>query len=271
MLDYDEALARLLAGAEPLREAETVLTQAAAGRVLATSLHSGIDVPPLDNTSMDGYAVRCADVSAAGTRLAVAQRIPAGSVGHTLARGTAARIFTGAPMPHGADAVVMQELCTAGRRCRDHQSCAASRRVDPPPGEDIAPAPPCWPPARASRPQMLGLAASVGCATLPVFRRLGGAVLHRRRAGDARRATAAGRHLQLQPLRAARPARSPRLRGVPTWASCPIRWRRPAPPCAPRRPSNDLIVTSGGVSMGEEDHVKPAVRPKARSTCGWSP
>ena len=111
MLEFDDALGRLLAGACPVGETESVPTQSAAGRMLATGLHSAIDVPPLDNTSMDGYALRCADVPASGARLAVAQRIPAGSVGHTLAPGTAARIFTGAPLPAGADAVVMQELC----------------------------------------------------------------------------------------------------------------------------------------------------------------
>ena len=73
MLDFEEALARLLAGANPVRETEAVPTQAAAGRILAQGLHSTIDVPPLDNTSMDGYAVRCADVPAAETRLVVAQ------------------------------------------------------------------------------------------------------------------------------------------------------------------------------------------------------
>jgi len=102
LLDFDEALARLLAGAKPLRETEAVPTQAASGRVLAQGLCSTLDVPPLDNTSMDGYAVRCADVPISGAALKVAQRIPAGSVGHVLAPGTAARIFTGAPLPAGA-------------------------------------------------------------------------------------------------------------------------------------------------------------------------
>ncbi|MDP2133582.1 MAG: molybdopterin molybdenumtransferase MoeA, partial [Sulfuritalea sp.] len=111
MLEFGEALVRLLAEAHPVGATEPVPTWSAAGRVLAGGLRSAIDVPPLDNTSMDGYAVRCADVPVAGAKLAVAQRIPAGSVGHVLAPGTAARIFTGAPVPAGADAVVMQELC----------------------------------------------------------------------------------------------------------------------------------------------------------------
>ncbi len=149
MLDYEDALARLLAGASVPAHTESVATQAAAGRVLAEGLRSLLDVPPLDNTSMDGYAVRCADVPASGTKLAVAQRIPAGSVGHTLAPGTAARIFTGAPVPAGADAVVMQELCCGGGRVDCGQPCAASRRMDPSPGRGhCCRTPRCWPPAR---------------------------------------------------------------------------------------------------------------------------
>ena len=111
MLSFEEALEKLLAGARPVADIETVPLLEAGGRVLAQPVTAPIQVPPLDNSAMDGYAVRCADVPAAGTRLPVAQRIPAGSVGHTLAPGTAARIFTGAPVPPGADAIVMQERC----------------------------------------------------------------------------------------------------------------------------------------------------------------
>jgi molybdopterin molybdotransferase len=111
MLDFEDALARLLAGANPVRETETVPTQERRDGCSRRDCVPAIDVPPLDNTSMDGYAVRCADVPTPGAQAAVAQRIAAGSVGHVLAAGTAARIFTGAPLPAGADAVVMQELC----------------------------------------------------------------------------------------------------------------------------------------------------------------
>ena len=109
LMELDQALALLLAGARPVSDSEMVSTFDAAGRVLAQPQYSAINVPPLDNSSMDGYAVRCADVPAVGTSLAVSQRIPAGSVGAPLAAGTAARIFTGAPVPPGADAIVMQE------------------------------------------------------------------------------------------------------------------------------------------------------------------
>jgi molybdopterin molybdotransferase len=105
MLTLDEALQRLADGtsAQRITATETVSTFDALGRVLAADVRSAIDVPPADNTSMDGYALRTADVPAAGTVLRVAQRIPAGHVGQPLEPGTAARIFTGGQVPAGAD------------------------------------------------------------------------------------------------------------------------------------------------------------------------
>src|SRR6185503_13269251 len=105
LLSVDEALAQMLARARPVAEVEPVPALEATGRVLARAQRSTLDVPPMDNSAMDGYAVRVAD----GPRLRVAQKIMAGSVGKPLEPGTAARIFTGAPIPPGADAVVMQE------------------------------------------------------------------------------------------------------------------------------------------------------------------
>ena len=108
----EDALAALLVQAQPLPGGECVALLQADGRVLAADCVAPLQVPPLDNSAMDGYAVRCADVPAAGMVLPVSQRIPAGQVGTALQPGTAARIFTGAPLPPGADAVVMQEECT---------------------------------------------------------------------------------------------------------------------------------------------------------------
>jgi len=109
LLSFDEVLEKLLAAARPVTEIEEVDTVAAAGRTLARAQTSGIVVPPLDNSAMDGYAVRLADVPASGIRLPVSQRIPAGSVGTPLQPGTAARIFTGAPVPARADTILIQE------------------------------------------------------------------------------------------------------------------------------------------------------------------
>src|SRR5262249_15115440 len=98
LLSVDEALAQLLAGARPVSGVEDVPALEASGRVLARAQRSTMDVPPMDNSSMDGYAVRASDVSP-GARLKVSQKIMAGSVGKPLEAGTAARIFTGAPIP----------------------------------------------------------------------------------------------------------------------------------------------------------------------------
>ena len=97
LLSVDDALAQLMAGAAPVTETEQVSTLSAAGRVLARAQTSTMDVPPMDNSAMDGYAVRLADLGSE-KKLKVAQRIPAGSVGKPLDAGTAARIFTGAPV-----------------------------------------------------------------------------------------------------------------------------------------------------------------------------
>src|SRR3979490_130294 len=111
LLDVDEALQQLLAAARPVSETEMAPTLSATGRVLAAAQRSTINVPPMDNSAMDGYAVRLADRRGLEPRLKVAQKIQAGSTGKPLAPGTAARIFTGAPIPAGADAIGMQGHC----------------------------------------------------------------------------------------------------------------------------------------------------------------
>src|SRR5512138_286419 len=108
LLSVDDALARLLAGAAPVSDVEEVAALEASGRILARPQRSTMEVPPMDNSSMDGYAVRSSDLEG-NDKLRVSQKIMAGSVGKPLEPGTAARIFTGAPMPPGADAVVVQE------------------------------------------------------------------------------------------------------------------------------------------------------------------
>ena len=259
MLDYEDALTRLLAGAPIATDTEAVPTQAAAGRVLASGLRSAIDVPPLDNTSMDGYAVRCADVTVAGTKLAVAQRIPAGSVGHTLAPGTAARIFTGAPLPAGADAVVMQELCAPDGDAVTvnhvpHPGEWIRRR-----GEDIAVGREVLAAGTRLTAAHVGVAASVGAAQLTVFRRLRVALF------------STGDELAMpgEPLKPGGIYNSNRytLRALLEGLGCVVDDlgivpdTREATRAALRAAAagNDLILTSGGVSVGEEDHVKPAV------------
>ncbi len=266
MLSFEEALAQLLAGAKPLNETENIDTLVACGRVLAVAQDSTINVPPLDNTSMDGYAVRSVNVTAVATRLPISQRIPAGSVGVPLKPGTAARIFTGAPVPAGADAVIMQELCThlpgeemlAGEVLINHvpQPGDWVRRV----GEDIRAGAEILAAGTRLRPQEVGLAASVGLAQLPVFRRLRVAVLF---TGDE--LVMPGEPL---PRGAIYNSNRYTLRGLLEQLGCEVHDFGIVPDqldttrTVLRRAAEvaDLIITSGGVSVGEEDHVKPAVQ-----------
>ena len=172
LLSVDEALEVLLAGARPVAEVEEVQTLEATGRVLARTQVSTMDVPPMDNSAMDGYAVRTADVKAPDARLKVAQRIQAGAVGRALEPGTVARIFTGAPIPPGADAIVMQEFCVADgefvvvKKVPEAEDWIRRRASDIAKGAQILAA------GIRLQPQDTGLAASVGIKALPLLRRV---------------------------------------------------------------------------------------------------
>ena len=265
LLPLDEALQRLAEGAAPHRitETETVSTFDGLGRVLAAGVVSRLDVPPADNTSMDGYAMRAADVPAPGTLLPVSQRIPAGVVGTPLQPGTTARIFTGAPLPTGADAVVMQERCEAvpGEglgAVRVHEVPTAGQWVRRR-GEDVQCDAVVLAPGLRLTPQALGLAASVGSATLTVLRRPRVALF------------STGDELVMpgEPLKPGAIYNSNRftLRALFQAAGCEVGDlgivpdRLDATREALRRAAqdHDLVVTSGGVSVGEEDHLRPAV------------
>ncbi len=264
MLSVDEALAFLLEGARPVAETETLATLAAAGRVLAQAQHSTISVPAVDNTSMDGYAVYSADCASGEARLPVTQRIPAGSVPRPLARGTAARIFTGAPIPPGADAVVMQESCAqeGDAVIVRHKPQAGEwvRRA----GEDIRAGSEILAAGVKLRPQDTGLAASVGIAALPLYRRLKVAVFF------------TGDELVMpgEPLPPGRIYNSNRytLNGLLQLFGCevtdygivPDQLEATRAVLRQAAAANDLIVTSGGVSVGEEDHIKPAVEAEGK-------
>ncbi len=264
MLSVDEALAFLLAGARPVDATEQVPTLAATGRVLAQAQYARLNVPSLDNTSMDGYAVYAADCASGEARLPVSQRIAAGSVPQPLVRGTAARIFTGAPIPPGADAVVMQENCSQdGDTVIVRHSPAPGewvRRV----GEDIRDGSEILAAGMKLRPQDTGLAASVGLAVLPLYRKLKVAVFF---TGDE----------LVMPGETLPPGRiynSNRftLNGLLQQLGCevsdygivPDKLEATRAVLREAAAGNDLIVTSGGVSVGEEDHIKPAVEAEGR-------
>jgi molybdopterin molybdotransferase len=264
LMPVAKALDFLLAAARPLDGVETVPTLEANGRVLAADQASTLDVPGADNTQMDGYAVRAADCASGAATLKVTQRIPAGSVGSLLEPGTAARIFTGALIPEGADAVVMQEQCEldGDRVTVRHapQSGEWIRRR----GEDVRAGAVILPAGVRLRSQELGLAASVGLAQLPVRRRVRVAVFF------------TGDELAMpgEPLQPGAIYNSNRftLRGLLENFGCDftdygivpdsLQATRDTLRAAARE--HDLIITSGGVSVGEEDHIKPAVEAEGR-------
>ena len=260
----DEALAELLAQAAPLAGTDTVNTFDADGRVLAQAATSPLQVPPNDNSSMDGYAVRCADVPAAGVELPVAQRIPAGAFGVPLAAGTAARIFTGAPVPEGADAIVMQEDCEAldGDRVRVNAVPAQGQWIRRA-GEDITRGAEVLAAGTRLTPAELGLAASIGLGRLQVARRPRVALFS---TGDELVMPGDVPPAQMKPGAIYNSNRF-FLRAMLLRLGCEVSDlgivpdRREATVAALREAAqgHDLILTSGGVSVGEEDHIKPAV------------
>jgi molybdopterin molybdotransferase len=260
LLSVDAALEQLLAGAKPVADIEEVPALEATNRVLARAQRSTMDVPPMDNSAMDGYAVRISD----GMKLKVAQKIMAGSVGKPLEAGTAARIFTGAPIPPGADAVIMQEHCEV-------QGDQVTLKKMPKKGEwirltgsDIKKGGEILPAGKRLLPQDTGLAASVGIKTLPVYRKVRLGLFF------------TGDELVMpgEPLAPGRIYNSNRftLRGLAEVFGCDLKdygivpdtleatrevLRRAAAEC-------DVIVTSGGVSVGEADYVKPAVEAEGK-------
>lgn len=267
MLTAQQALDHLLSHAKPVSESESVPMQSALGRVLAKNVDSLVDVPPLDNTSMDGYAVRTADTQTAGSSLKIAQRIPAGSVGTTLEPGTAARIFTGAPVPEGADAVVMQEDCAVQEGAADQVQINVApvlgqwiRRR----GEDLTAGKTALTAGVFLRPQELGVAASAGLTHLNVRRRVKVAAFF------------TGDELSLpgEPLKPGGIYNSNRdtllacLKSLGCDATdfgiVPDNLGATRDTLRKASKDHDLIITSGGVSVGEEDHIKPAVTAEGR-------
>jgi molybdopterin molybdotransferase len=272
LMALDEALAQLLAQAQPLADTDDVATVNADGRVLAQSLVSALHVPPHDNSSMDGYAVRCVDLAAASgaqpVALPVSQRIAAGQSGQPLQPGTVARIFTGAPVPAGADAIVMQEdVAVSGEGAHTLATFTACpdtgawiRRA----GEDVSRGTEVLRPGTCLGPAELGLAASLGLATLSVCRRPRVALF------------STGDELVMPgtvPPEAMTPGaiyNSNRffLQAMLKRLGCevsdlglvPDNRQATLDALAQAAQHHDLILTSGGVSVGEEDHIKPAVQ-----------
>ncbi|MEW7985625.1 MAG: gephyrin-like molybdotransferase Glp [Candidatus Thiodiazotropha sp.] len=255
----DEALAFLLDQVKPITQHETLALDESLGRVLAAPVKSQVDVPPWDNSAMDGFAVNSNDLQSDEVRLHVAQRIPAGSVGASLEAGTAARIFTGAPVPENADAVVIQEVCRIdGEEVVIMESPVTGANIRKA-GEDILQGEEILPAGTRLDAQHLGLAASVGVAELTVFRRLKVAVF------------SSGDELVMpgEALKAGQIYNSNQftLSGMLQRLGCEViqlgivedTFEATCDALSRAAGEADLVLASGGVSVGEEDHVKPAV------------
>jgi molybdopterin molybdotransferase len=261
MLRLDEALALIESRMAPVAGSETVAIDGAAGRILAADVTARHDVPPHDNSAVDGYAVHHADLDPDGpTRLPVTGRIAAG---HPLERparqGEALRIFTGAVMPAGADTVLMQEDCTLDGGIVTIPPGIApgdNRRLA---GEDLRRGATVLHAGRRLRPEDLGLAAASGHAAVAVRVPLRVALFS---TGDELRDPGpdlapgaicdSNRHM---------------LHGLLASLGCAVsdlgiladRAESVHEALAAAAPAHDLLITSGGVSVGEEDHVKGAI------------
>jgi molybdopterin molybdotransferase len=260
----EDALAQLLAHAKPLGGTEKVSTFDADGRVLAQDLVSPLQVPPQDNSSMDGYAVRAAEIPDEGVVLPVSQRIPAGTAAQPLVAGTVARIFTGAPVPEGADAIVMQEDTEAdGERVRILRVPDRGQWIRAS-GEDVRKGAVVLSRGDRLDPAALGLAAGIGCGVVEVARRPRVALFS---TGDE---LVMPGDVEPRDMKPGAIYNSNRffLRALLLRLGCEVQDmgivpdRRDATVDALSQAArtNDLILTSGGVSVGEEDHVKPAVQ-----------
>lgn len=266
LLSVDAALALIAARVTPVVEAETVKLADAAGRILARDLVAGMDVPPHPNSAVDGYAIAHADLlPERDTVLPVTGRAAAGHpLGRKIEPGEAIRIFTGAPMPEGADTVMMQEDCILadGRvTMKPGLRRGANRRHA---GEDVEKGSVALPAGRRLKPADLGLAAALGHDRLSVYRKLRVALMS---TGDevcepgtplAPGAIYDANRIMLASL----------LRGlgcvVTDLGIRPDREAALAETLSMAAAGHDLIVTSGGVSTGEEDHVRTAIEKLGR-------
>jgi len=255
MISVADAVVRLQSQSACLCAEETVALSAAAGRVLAADLISPIDVPPADNSAVDGYALRSND---ANQSLPVSDRICAGEVPAPLAANSAARIFTGATVPPGADAVVMQENCVADADSVSLPAVKTGANIRRR-GQDVQAGAVVLTAGTLLTPWHLGLIASLGLAEAPVRQRLRVALL------------TTGNELQ-RPGEVPLPGKifnsnSALLSGLLEQVGCEVSdcgmvadsAEATAAALRHAAQSAQLIISTGGVSVGEEDHVRDAV------------
>jgi molybdopterin molybdotransferase len=257
LLAVDEALVRVLAAASPIPECVELPLLDALGYVLFADVTSTLDVPPADNSAMDGYALRASEAERA---LPVSQRIPAGMVGAALREGSAARIFTGAAIPAGADTVVMQENCTEEAGVVTVTGPVTVGQNIRPRGQDVSAGDAVLDRGRLLRPQDLGLLASIGRASVTVYRPLRVAVMS---TGDELLEPGSGELPEGAIYNSNRYTLAGLLRSMNMeLIDCGIVADDPeatATALLDAAARADCVITSGGVSVGEEDHVKSQV------------
>jgi molybdopterin molybdotransferase len=260
LVSYDDALRSLLNKVSATEMVENKPLLEALSRILAQSIQSSINVPPADNSAMDGYAINTADIATAGTtKLRVSQRIAAGDTGQTLKPGTAARIFTGAPIPSGANAVIMQEQVEAIADTIEFKVRPSEQQNIRLAGNDIKIDDKILDQGCLLRPQALGLAASIGLQSLPVYQKIRVGIFF---TGDE----------LVEPGEALAPGKiydSNRytLHGMLQKLGCDIvdlglvgdTLDATKTAMLEATDKADLVVTCGGVSVGEEDHVRIAI------------
>lgn len=260
MKTFEEALYYLLSQVEPTQQTETIPIHQALGRVLAESIYADVNVPPHNNSNMDGYALHSFDLEQ-NSVLPVSQRIPAGTEPTPLKPGTAARIFTGAPIPEGANMVVMQEETTPEG---DNQVRIIAKETNPQQnirflGEDIADGDEILKKGDKLRPQDLGLITSIGIDSVTVFKPLtiatfttGNELLEPGEKPQKGKIFNANRYVLAGLI--------PMLGFELIDLGC-VEDTLPATIEAMKQAASiaDVVVTTGGVSVGEEDHIKPAM------------